>query len=360
MGRTIGILAVLLLLACGGYWFWTHSKAAPEASGKGPKGPQVVVTAPVAAKELTLAISAVGSLLAGESASIHAEIAGQVQRILFEEGQPVKKGDILVEMDTSLIETDLRKARAALDVATANFSRDDKLKKSGFVANQQWDTSRAELQSAEAAVANAEILLQKATIKAPFDGIAGLRSFSPGDYAAAGQELSSIVSIAPLKLEFTAPEKDYAAVKAGQKISFSVDSYPGDTFAGEIYAVDPRINPENRNFTARATIPNDDGRLRPGMYARISIDTATRAGVLMIPEEAVIPSGNDSYVFVAQNGKASKRKVVLGARQAGEVEAVSGLKEGEKVITAGVMKLQDGGAIDEQAASPAPAPAAGK
>lgn len=357
MGRIIGILALLLLLAGGGYWYWSHGKAAPEAGGKGPKGPQVVVTVPVAAKDLTLAISAVGSLLAGESASIHAEIAGQVQKILFEEGQPVKKGDILVQMDTSLIETELQKARAALDVANANFTRDDKLKKSGFVANQQWDTSRAEQQSAQAAVANAEILLQKATIKAPFDGIAGLRSFSPGDYAAAGQELSTIVSIAPLKLEFTAPEKDYASVKAGQKISFSVDSYPGENFTGEIYAVDPRINPENRNFTARATIPNDDGRLRPGMYARITIETATRSNVLMVPEEAVIPSGNDSYVFVAQGGKAAKRKITLGERQAGEVEAVTGLKAGEKVITAGVMKLQDGGAIEEQAAT---APAAAK
>jgi membrane fusion protein, multidrug efflux system len=355
MGRTLAILAIILLLAGGGYWYYTGAKPAEMAAGKGPKGPQAVVTAPVKAKELTLNINAVGSLIAGESASIHAEIAGQVQRILFEEGQPVKKGDILVQMDTSLIETELQKARATLDVANANFSRDDKLKKSGFVANQQWDTSRAELQSSQAAVANAEILLQKATIKAPFDGIAGMRSFSPGDYAAAGQELSTIVSIAPLKLEFTAPEKNYAAVKPGQKITFSVDAYAGETFEGEIYAVDPRINPENRNFTAKATIANTDNRLRPGMYARITIDTATRPGVLMIPEEAVVPSGDESYVFTLVNGKAVRKKITLGARQAGEVEAAEGLKEGEKVITAGVMKLKDGGAVEEQAAPPPPA-----
>jgi len=358
MGRTLAILAVILLLAGGGFWYWNSCCKAPaESPVRAPKGPQTVVTAAVKAKELTLSINAVGSLIAGESAGIHAEIAGQVQRILFEEGQPVKKGDILVQMDTSLIETELQKAKAALDVATANFSRDDKLKKSGFVANQQWDTSRADLQSAQAAVANAEILLQKATIKAPFDGIAGMRSFSPGDYAAAGQEMSTIVSIAPLKLEFTAPEKNYAAVKPGQKITFSVDAYPGEKFEGEIYAVDPRINPENRNFTAKATIANTDNRLRPGMYARIAIDTATRQGVLMIPEEAVVPSGNDSYVFTLEGGKAVRKKITLGERQAGEVEAAAGLKEGEKVITAGVMKLRDGGAVEEQAA---PAPAAVK
>ena len=360
MGRKLGILAlILLLLAGGGYWYFGGGKAAETAPGKGPKGPQTVVTAPVKARDFTLTINAVGSLIAGESASIHAEIAGQVQRILFEEGQAVKKGDILVQMDTSLIETELQKAKATLDVANANFSRDDKLKKSGFVANQQWDTSRAELQSAQAAVANAEILLQKATIKAPFDGLAGLRAFSPGDYAAAGQELSTIVSIAPLKLEFTAPEKNYAAVKPGQKITFTVDAYAGEKFEGEIYAVDPRINPENRNFTAKATIANTDNRLRPGMYARIAIDTATRPDVLMIPEEAVVPSGDESYVFTLEGGKAKRKKITLGARQAGEVEAAEGLQAGEKVITAGVMKLKDGAAVEEQA-SPAPAPAAVK
>ena len=355
MKRLTLILVILALLA-GGAWYWnSHRAVAPEAGGK-PKGPQTIVTAPLAKRDLTVTINAVGSLIAGEQAGIHAEIAGQVREILFQEGQPVKKGDVLIKIDTSLIETDLMKAKAALDAANANVTRDDKLKTSGFVADQQVEASRAAQQSATAAVANADIQLTKASIRAPFDGTAGLRNFSVGDYAAAAQELTTVVSINPLKIEFTVPEKDYAAVKTGQAISFAVDAFPAENFKGDIYAIDPRINAENRNFTVKAEIDNSDARLRPGMYARIRIDAASRPGALMAPEEAIVPEGTDSYVFTVSGNKAVRKKVTLGERQSGEVEIKDGLSEGERVITAGTMKLRDGGEVSEAQ----PEPAAGK
>ena len=347
--KRLAVIVIIIALVSGGVWYWQSHKPAPDAGGK-PKGPQTIVTAPLSKRALTVTINAVGSLIAGEQAGIHAEIAGQVREILFQEGQPVKKGDVLIKIDTSLIETDLMKAKAALDAANANVTRDDKLKTSGFVADQQVETSRAAQQSAEAAVANAEIQLTKASIRAPFDGTAGLRNFSVGDYAAAAQELTTVVSINPLKLEFTVPEKDYAAVKTGQAISFAVDAFPADSFKGEIYAIDPRINAENRNFTVKAEIDNSDGKLRPGMYARIHIDAASRPGALMAPEEAIVPEGTDSYVFTVSGNKAVRKKVTLGERQSGEVEIKQGLAEGERVITAGTMKLRDGGEVSEQPA----------
>lgn len=357
--KRIAVIVLIIALLAGGLWHLHSTTAAEQAGGK-MKGPQNVVTAPLARRDLAVTIEAVGSLLAGEAADIHAEVAGQIKSISFEEGQPVKKGDLLINIDTSLIETDLLKAKAARDAARASFNRDDQLKSKGFVADQQYDSSRAALQAAEAEVANAEILLQKASIVAPFDGIAGLRNFSVGDYAAAGQTLTSIVSLHPLKMSFTVPERDFAAVKAGQEISFTVDAWPGQDFKGEIYAIDPRINAENRNFAVRATIPNEDGRLRPGMYARIRITTATRPGALMAPEEAVVPQGTESYVFTAEGGKAARRKVELGERREGEVEIKSGLDDNARVITAGVMKLRDGSEIVEAAPAEAAAePAAG-
>ncbi len=350
------LLAVLVAIAFGG-WYW-HSHKSAATDDKKPKGPQPVVTATVEAKDVTSTINTVGSLIAGEAAAIHAEVSGQVQEVLFEEGKPVKKGDTLIKMDSSLIETEYEKAKAALDVASATFQRDDKLKSGGFVAGQQWDVSRAGYRAAQAAVSNAEILMIKSVIKAPFDGVAGLRNFSPGDYATAGLELTNVVSLNPLKLEFSVPEKDYAAVKPGQKITFVVDAFPRQDFSGEIFAIDPRINPENRNFTVKATIPNDDSRLRPGMYARIKIETQTRKDVPMMPEEAVIPQGSDSYVFVINGTKAQRKKITLGERQAGTVEVVEGLMTGDRVITAGVMKLKDGSDVAEQkAGTPAPAKA---
>lgn len=352
MSRTVGILAALVILcalaAGGSYYMQKHG--AKDNEGRA-KGPQPVVVEPAATRDLTVAINTVGSIVAGESADIHPEISGQILEILFEEGQPVQKGDILIQMDKSLLETELMRAKAALGVATANFNRDDKLKKSGFVADQQWDASQADLQAANAAVANADIRLFKSSIRAPFDGIAGLRNFSPGDYAAEGQTLTTLVSIDPLRLEFAIPERNYSSIRTGQKIVFTADAFPGEKFSGDVYAIDPRINAENRNFTVKALIHNADGRLRPGMYARIRIDTATRQNVLMIPEEALVPEGQDNYVFIASDGKAARRKVTLGDRTAGAVEISEGLEAGDKVITAGVMKLRDGMAVAEQTAT---------
>lgn len=348
-------LLVIAAIAAGGWYWYSHKSGNTEE--KKPKGPQTVITATVEARDVTSTINTVGSLIAGESAAIHAEVSGQVLEVLFEEGKPVKKGDTLIKMDSSLIETEYAKAKAALDVAAATFQRDDKLKSGGFVAGQQWDVSRADYRAAQAAVSNAEILLTKSVIKAPFDGVAGLRSFSPGDYATAGQELTNVVSLDPLKLEFTAPEKDYATVKQGQKIIFLVDAFPDRKFSGEIYAIDPRINPENRNFTVKATIPNADGQLRPGMYARISIETQTRNDVPMLPEEAIMPQGTDSYVFTINGSKAQRKKITIGERQAGLVEVRAGLKAGDKVITAGLMKLKDGSDVTEQKPEATPAPA---
>ncbi|HYD17594.1 MAG TPA: efflux RND transporter periplasmic adaptor subunit [Patescibacteria group bacterium] len=356
MGKRIVIALLVVALLVSGGWWW-HSRKGSEDPAQKAKGPQLVETAAVEPRDITTVINTVGSLIAGESAAIHAEIAGQVQTVAFEEGQPVKKGDVLIKMDSSLIETDLAKAKSALEVAAATFQRDDKLKAGGFVAGQQWDVSRADYRAAQAAVENAQILLTKTEIKAPFDGVAGLRKFSPGDYATAGQDLTTVVSLNPLKLEFSAPEKDYASVRQGQKIIFAVDAFPQQEFEGEIYAIDPTINPENRNFTVKATVPNDEGKLRPGMYARIRIETQTREGVPMMPEQAVIPEGTDAYAFVMRNGKAHRVKLSLGERQQGAVEVREGLKAGDRVITAGVMKLREGSPVTEetpQAATSAP------
>lgn len=361
MKRALRIFAVVLLLL-GAAWgvsrFYGGGKPSEQQP---PRGPVAVVTEAVQTVSLSNAVRAVGSLVAGESADIHAEIAGQISEILFEEGQPVKKGDVLIQMDRSLLETELARAKAALDAAAANFARDDKLKKSGFVAAQQWDATRAALDAARAEVANAEIRLEKATIRAPFGGVAGLRSFSKGDFTTAGAALTSVVSIDPLKLEFTIPEKNYGDIRAGQQIAFAVDAFPGENFPGEVYAVDPRVDPDNRNFTVKATVPNSGGRLRPGMYARIEITTATRGNAMTIPEEAIMPRGESSFVYAVRGGKAVLTEVTLGARETGRVEVLGGLSPDDRVVTAGHLKLKDGAAVAEQPAAPQDvSPSAGK
>lgn len=344
-------LIVLGAIAGGGYYYWSHKQAGEQTAAAGapgaggPPGGMPVEAEKVAAREFTVSINAVGSLIAGESADIHSEIAGQIEKIQFEEGQPVKKGDVLMQIDRSLIQTELSKAQAAYDATSATFSRDDKLKASGYVSNQKWDLSKSDLQTSKSAVENARIRLEKTTVRAPFDGVAGLRSFSVGDYAQIGQVLTTIDSLSPLKLEFAVPERNYSAVQTGQKITFSVDAWPGETFEGEIYAIDPRINPDTRNFNVKANIPNTEGRLRPGMYSRISIATVTRQNVLMIPEEAIMPQGDQSFVYVIEDGKAAMKQVTPGLRDAGRVEITAGLNVGDEVITAGTMRIGPGAPV---------------
>lgn len=367
MNRPFGILVTLLViggLAAGGAYYWkqhkTESKpAATAAAGKPqmPPGGMPVMAETITPTELSVPINAVGSLVASEAADIHTEIAGQIEKILFEEGQPVKKGDVLMQIDRSLIQTELNKAQATYEATSATFNRDDKLKNSGYVSNQKWDLSKSELQTAKSAVENARIRLEKTAIRAPFDGIAGLRSFSVGDYAQIGQVLTTVDTIDPLKVEFAVPERYFTSVQNGQKITFSVDAWPGQTFEGEIYALDPRLNPDTRNFSVKANIANADGRLRPGMYARISIATATRSNVLMVPEESIIPQGNDSFVYVIEDGKAAMKKVTRGIRDKNRVEITEGLKPNAQVITAGTMRIGPGMPVQVMPATTEAAPA---
>jgi membrane fusion protein (multidrug efflux system) len=306
---------------------------------------QPVEATAVAVRDLEATISAVGSLSASESAEIRAEIAGPVKAINFSEGQPVKKGASLIEIDDSLIRTELMKAQAAYNVRKSVFARSEKLKASGYVSRQDWEQSGGNLQEAQADIESARIRLEKSKVLAPFDGVAGLRDFSVGDYIQVGQALTTLDVIDPVKMTFTVPEKNYADIRAGQKITFSVDAWPGESFSGAVYAIAPRIDKNTHSFEVKANIPNAGGRLRAGMFARINIVTATHKDALVVPEQAIIPKGDDSYVFVVRDGKAVQQKVTLGLRQTGSVEITSGLAAGDLVVTAGIMKLQDGAPV---------------
>ena len=350
MKAFIKISLVLAILAAAWYW---HQRSAPPAAGGPPMGaprgafggPVPVETARVETKDISITIDAVGTLSAGESAEIRAEVAGAVVAVNFSEGQPVTKGASLVEIDDSLIRAELMKAQAAYNTRETAFGRSDKLKTSGYVSKQDWEENRGSLQEARADIETARIRLEKSKVLAPFDGIAGLRAFSVGDYVQIGELLTTLDAVDPVKITFSAPEKNYSAIQTGQKVSFSVDAWPGEAFSGEVYAVSPRIDQNTRNFEAKATIPNPAGKLRPGMFARVSIVTDTQTGALVVPEQAIVQRGDDSHVFAVRDGKAVFQKVTLGLRSAGSVVITAGLAAEDSVVTAGIMKLRDGAAV---------------
>lgn len=351
-----------ILLAGALVW---HKGILPQKSFAPPMGfggPMFVEAATVEPKDIAVTVEAVGTLSASESAEIRAEIAGVVKAVNFSEGRPVKKGESMVAIDDSLIHTELMKAEAVYNVRKAIFSRSDKLKTSGYMSSQDWEQNNASLQEAQADIDSARIRLEKSKVPAPFDGVAGLRSFSVGDYVQVGQVLTTLDAVDPEKISFSVPEKNYGDIKLSQKIFFSVDAWPGEVFTGEVYAISPRVDQNTRNIDVKATAANAGGRLRPGMYARIKVISGVRKGALVIPEQAIIPKGDDSFVFAVRDGKAVFQKVSVGLRQTGTVEITAGLSQGEKVAIAGIMMLHDGTPVQIAPAAPvqpaakAPAP----
>jgi membrane fusion protein (multidrug efflux system) len=191
----------------------------------------------------------------------------------------------------------------------------------------------------------ARVQLDKTRIVAPFSGIVGLRHVSVGEYITSGQALVNLEAIDPVKADFRVPERFLPAIRVGQTIRIKVDAYPDDTFEGKVYAIDPRLDVAGRSLLVRALVPNKDQRLRPGLFARVTVLLQLKEDALSVPEQAIVPQGDAQYVFKIVNGKATLTKVVIGTRREGRVEIVDGLSAGDEVVTAGQLKIRDGSAV---------------
>jgi membrane fusion protein (multidrug efflux system) len=186
------------------------------------------------------------------------------------------------------------------------------------------------------------VQLDKAHIAAPFAGIVGLRKVSAGEYITAGQPLVNLEAIDPVKADFRVPEKFLPAIRVGQTIRIKVDAFPEDSFEGKVYAIDPRLDVSGRSLLVRAVVPNTDQRLRPGLFARVTVLLELKEAALSVPEQAIVPQGDSQFVFKIVDGKVKLTKVVIGTRREGRVEIVDGLAAGDQVVTAGQLKIRDG------------------
>lgn len=310
----------------------------PPASAA--QAPATVEVQTVKASTLDRNIEAVGSLISNESVILTPEIAGRVTEISFEEGQEVKKGDVLVRLDNSIYTAQLAQAKAALGLSQSNYERAAELnrKKIGAVSVVQETVAKRNADTAAVDLAQAQ--LDKTVIKAPFDGIVGLRQISVGDYVTAGQQLVNLESIDPLKVNFKISEVYLSSLKTGQAIKVAIDAFPNQEFTGEVYAIDPLIDTAGRTVSLRAKLPNPEKIMRPGLFARLKLVVERKEGALMIDEQALNPQGNEQFVYKVVDGKAVTTKIVTGQRRAGQVEVTEGLKVGDVVITAGQMKIR--------------------
>lgn len=304
-----------------------------------------VEAAKVVAGPLSEQVTAVGSLLSDEAVTVSSEISGRLEEIHFEEGRPVEKGAPLFTLDDSVYRAQLADAEAKLKLSEQTHKRTAQLFSSKYATAQSADEAASNLAVNTAAVELARVQLEKTRIVAPFSGIMGLRRVSVGEYITAGQALVNIEAIDPVKVDFRVPEKFLPAIKVGQTIRITIDAFPDDTFEGKVYAIDPRLDVAGRSLLVRALVPNEDERLRPGLFVRVTVLLQLKEDALSVPEQAIVPQGDSQYVFKIIGGKVQLTKVVTGTRREGRVEIVQGLTAGDEVVTAGQLKIRDGSAV---------------
>lgn len=344
-------LVAALLAAAGGCSREPAATASAAARAKVAVRTHLVTPAPFE-RELV----AVGSLRADESVTVASEIAGRLVRIGFSEGRPVKAGTVLFELDDSIYRAEVEQARANLVLSRRSAERAEELFARKLISAQDRDQAVATLQVNEAALQLAEARLSKTRITAPFDGIGGLRLVSPGTYVAAGQPLTMLEAITRMKLDFSLPELALSALAVGQRLQVEIDALPGERFEGEVYAIDPRVSDQTRSIGVRAHVSNDAGRLRPGLFARVRLAVERQADAILIPEEAILPRGEQLFVYVIKDGSARLREVKVGERQPGRAQIVSGLRPGEAVAVSGLQRLSDDSAVTVEHPVPTQAP----
>ncbi len=311
------------------------------AGGGSPVEPSLAL-----AMKMTSDIRAVGSLHSDESVMLAPEVAGRVAAIPFAEGKRVNAGDVILKLDDSLVRAELADVEARFKLAKANMDRANELARTGNVTERARDEAASSFGVASAAVELAKVRLSKTTITAPFSGVVGIRNTSVGAYLAVGTQVVNLEKIDPLKVDFSVPEIYLANIGVGQEVEVSVDAIANRTFVGIIQAIDPMVDVNGRSLSIRARLPNPEGVLRPGLFARINIKGLVERNVVMVPESAIVPRAGETFIFRIENGRAVESKVKLGERRAGQVAIVEGLPINATVVTAGHQRLRDGSIVD--------------
>lgn len=350
------ILVLVLGVAAGVYGSrWLAERDQAGASDQASSVPTPTATAatsntvvdvvPVRQVSMPRSISAVGSLRSQDSVVLRPEITGRIVEINFEEGGKVAKDQVLVRLDDSVVRAELQQAQANLSLANSQYRRAQQLTKQGFISKQALDEASSQFKVRQAEVALARAHLDKTVIVAPFDGLIGLRTVSVGDYVSPGIDLVPIESIDPLQVDFRIPEQFLGDVRVGQKLAVSFDALPGQSRQGEVGAISPLVDVGGRSLLLRANVPNPDSVLRPGIFARVLLQFADDA-TLVVPETAIAPSGDEQYVYRVVDGRVQRVAVRLGMRRAGQVAVIEGVQPGDLIITSGLQKVSEGQEVD--------------
>ncbi len=316
--------------------------------GTGSKGPVPVIVSPVALKPFSDQVEALGTTKANETISVTADTSEKIAAIHFEDGQAVRKGDLLVTLDKDEEEAQLRSAEAQLSEAESAYNRAKNLQDSSALSKGTLQERLAVLKQSEASVEAIRARLAKLSITAPFEGVLGLREVSVGGLVQPGDKITTLDDLSQIKVDFDVPAVHLSSLRPGLNIIGKVDAFSDREFRGEVRTINTQIDPVTRTVRVRAVLPNNDLLLKPGLLMTISLLVKEREA-LLIPEEAVIKRGNKNFVYVVavEEGKSlvRQKEITIGSRKPGDVEVLSGLSQDEQVVTHGINKINDGAEV---------------
>lgn len=336
---TLSFICILLLGFTATQSFAEEKQTAPaQAKPQGLPVETILTRVSPVSSEL----STTGTLYSNESVVIATEIAGKITQLFFNDTDKVVAGKILLQLDQSVLLAERDEAQANLNLSKTNIKRAERLLQEQAISERERDEAYAKWRLDEATLRLKEAQLAKTVIKAPFSGVLGIRRVSIGEYLQPGEAIVNLDDIDPIKVDFRVPEVFAHQLHVGQTIQMSVDAVPGKVFSGEVYAIDPQIDINGRSVMLRAIVDQDEGPLRPGMFARIVLILEEHPNALMIPEESLVPGDNLQQVFKVVEGKVVAVEVETGLRTKGMVEITKGLEPGETIITAGQIKVRPG------------------
>jgi membrane fusion protein (multidrug efflux system) len=347
MLKRMMIMLAAVALVVAGLVLWTlraieKGKAMGALFAPPPAG---VTTVVVHAQTWQPVLSAVGSMRAVDGVVLSTDLAGIVSEISFTSGAPVKKGDVLVKLDTQQEEAQLRSATARLTLAKADLERKRDLLVKRAIAQSDWDAAESQLSQMLSSVEEMKALVARKRLAAPFDGLAGIRQINVGQYLQPGAPIVPIESLDPIYVEFALPQQHFETLTVGKKLRLGASGISGRMFDGEITAIDSRVDEKTRNVMVQGTVKNGDHALRPGMFVSVEVLLPEQTGVLTVPASAVAyaPFGDSVYV-VKDDGKGGREVhqqfVKLGAKRGDQVAVASGIAEGDEIVSSGVFRLR--------------------
>ena len=343
------IAAGVLLAAIVAFNTWKANFVA-QLRVKNAAPPQTVTAANAEFSDWQPEVSAVGSLRAVRGVDVTTEVTGLVRTIRFKSGDEVQAGQVLVEMNADAELAQQRALEAAADLAATVYERDKAQFEVEAISKAQLDADAADLRNKRAQAAAQAALVAKKTIRAPFAGHLGITTVNPGQYLNTGDKVVTLQALDPIYVDFKVPQQQLSTIANGQVVNVTTDAFPGVKFTGKITAIDPRVDSNTRNFQAEATIPNQDRRLTPGMFARVAVSAGDLKHYLTLPQTAITYNPYGATVFLAQ--KKDDKKIVaqqsfvtLGSTRGDQVAVLDGIKQGDMVVTSGTMKLSNGTAL---------------